>query len=91
MSEQPEGAAGAPPEVRYAGYPERKCRQPGTEDGLIDHWCDLPELHPGPCCPRTSPAAIARRQAWEAAHPGWERLRNHDDPFAGVERQLRES
>jgi hypothetical protein len=79
------------PEVRYAEYPERKCRLSVTEDGLIDHWCDLAELHPGPCCPKASHAAIARRQQWEAAHQGWEKLRVHDDPFAGVESQLGES
>jgi hypothetical protein len=73
------------PEVRYAEYPARKCRQPVTEDGLIDHWCDLAELHPGPCCPRSSTAAVARRQQWEAANQGWESLAKFDDPFAGVE------
>lgn len=78
------------PEVRFAEWPQRKCRQPQSEDGLIDHWCDLPELHPGPCCPSTLKAAIARRRQWEAANPGWEKLRSHDDPFRDLAKELQE-
>ncbi len=75
--------------VKFAEHPERKCRQHQSPDGLIDHFCDLAEPHPGPCCPSTLPAAIRRREEWEAAHPGWEKLRRQDDPFAGLERQLK--
>jgi hypothetical protein len=71
--------------VKSAEYPQRRCRQPVTEDGLIDHWCDLPELHPGPCAPSALPAAVTRRDAWEAANPGWERLAGNMDPFTGIE------
>jgi hypothetical protein len=67
--------------VKFAEFPQRTCRQITSDDGLIDHACLLPELHPGPCCPNTR-AAIARREAWEAAHPGWEKLAQADDPFA---------
>jgi len=70
--------------VKPAEFPQRRCRQPVTEDGLIDHWCDLPELHPGPCAPSTLPAAVARRAAWEAANPGWEHMPPSGDPFAGI-------
>lgn len=74
-----------PPEVRYAEYPERKCRRAQAPDGFNDHFCDLKELHPGPCCPKTLRGAEGRRLAWEAANPGWEKLAKDDDPFAGVE------
>lgn len=69
--------------VTFAEYPQRTCRQVSSEDGLTDHACALPELHPGPCCPKTR-AAIRRREAWEAANPGWEKLAPHDDPFAEI-------
>lgn len=79
------------PEVQFAEHPQRKCREPMTEDGLIDHFCSLPELHPGPHTPSTLQAAIDRRKHWEAAHPGWEKLARHDDPFADITKQLKES
>lgn len=72
------------PEIVFAEFPQRSCREPVTEDGLIDHWCDLAELHPGPHCPKTLAAAIQRRQAWEKANPGWRSLISHDDPFREV-------
>lgn len=74
------------PEVKFAEHPQRKCRHAVTEDGLIDHWCDLPapaeQAHPGPCCPSTLRAAIRRRQLWEQAHPNWQAMARTDDPFA---------
>lgn len=70
------------PEVKFAEHPQRTCREPQTPDGLIDHWCGLPELHPGPHCPRTLTEAIVRRQAWEHDHPGWDRMQRDPDPFA---------
>ena len=70
------------PEVRFAEHPQRTCREPQTPDGLIDHFCSLAELHPGPHCPRTLPGAIRRRAAWEAANPGWEKMAGQGDPFA---------
>lgn len=78
------------PEIKFAEWPQRKCRQPQSEDGLIDHWCDLPELHPGPHCPHTLKTAIVRRRQWEAAHPGWESLRSQDDPFRDLTKELQE-
>ena len=69
------------PEVKYAEHPQRTCREQ-TPDGMIDHFCSLAELHPGPHCPRTLPAAIRRRAQWESDHPGWERLARDADPFA---------
>jgi hypothetical protein len=76
------------PGVKFAEWPQRKCRQPVTEDGLIDHWCDLADLHPGPHCPSTHRASIERRARWEADHPGWEKLRSGDDPFADLAKKL---
>jgi hypothetical protein len=68
--------------VEPAEYPQRQCRQPVSEDGLIDHFCNLPELHPGPCAPSSSPAALERRKTWEEANPGWEKMISSHDPFA---------
>lgn len=70
------------PEPRWAEHPQRTCRLPQTPDGLIDHFCSLPEFHPGPDCPKTLPAAIRRRQEWERDHPGWEKMTRVSDPFA---------
>jgi len=70
------------PDVQFAVYPQRTCREPQTPDGFVDHVCLLPELHPGPCCPSTSAQAIKRRQLWEQAHPGWEQMARDPDPFA---------
>jgi hypothetical protein len=70
------------PEVKFAEHPQRSCRRHQTPDGLIDHFCGLPELHPGPCCPRTLPGAIRRRAQWEKDNPGWEKMSRDADPFA---------
>jgi hypothetical protein len=75
------------PEVKFAEHPQRSCRRHQTPDGLIDHWCSLPDLHPGPCCPRTLREAIKRRQAWEKANPGWRELMKPEDPFADITRK----
>lgn len=80
----------APEEPAWAEFPQRKCRQPFTEDGLTDKTCDLPELHPGPDASRASKASIARRLAWERDNPGWGRLADHGDPFEDVARKLQE-
>ncbi len=70
-------------EIKWAEYPQRSCRQvQQSGDGFTDHSCSLPELHPGPCCPKTLPAAILRRQTWEAANPGWDKISRDPDPFA---------
>lgn len=75
--------------VKFAEHPQRSCREPVTPDGLIDHFCGLQYLHPGPHCPKTLRAAITRREEWEAGHPGWEKLIPADDPFAGAEQHLK--
>lgn len=81
---------GPPDEIRWAEFPQRKCRQPFTDDGLTDKTCDLPELHPGPDASRASKASVSRRLAWERDHPGWEKLAGHDDPFEDVAKKLQE-
>lgn len=70
------------PEPQWAEHPQRTCREPQTPDGMIDHWCSLPEEHPGPHCPKTLREAITRRQQWEHDHPGWEKMARSADPFA---------
>jgi hypothetical protein len=70
--------------VKAAEYPERKCREPFSEDGLIDHTCDVVDAHPGPHAAFSCPASVKRRDDWEAANPGWERMMSGTDPFAEV-------
>lgn len=77
------------PEVVFAEYPQRICRRHQTPDGMIDHFCALPDLHPGPCCPRTLRAAIERRQAWEKANPGWATTARQDDPFEDITKKAK--
>lgn len=78
-----------PPEIKWAEFPQRSCRVAFSMDGLIDHTCDLPEFHPGPDAAKSSRPSIERREGWEAANPGWEKTVSVDDPFAGVEEQLK--
>lgn len=75
-------AEGELPQPKWAEYPQRSCRLMQTPDGFTDHACSLPGLHPGPCCPRTLPEAIRRRQQWEKDHPGWQQMHRDADPFA---------
>jgi hypothetical protein len=75
--------------VKWTEYPQRQCREPVTDDGMIDHFCGLADLHPGPHAPKTLRAAIERRTAWEQAHPGWEKLAVHDDPFADLTKDMK--
>lgn len=70
------------PDIVFAQHPQRSCREPVTEDGLIDHFCALAEFHPGPHCPRTLQAAIDRRKTWEKANPDWQKMTRSADPFA---------
>lgn len=70
--------------MQVAEYPQRKCRITFTEDGLIDHACDVVDSHPGPCAALSSAASVKRRDAWEAANPGWERMMAGADPFAEI-------
>ena len=77
------------PETVWAEFPQRSCRQVFSTDGLIDHSCALPEFHPGPDAAKTSAESIKRRYAWEQANPGWEQTVTIDDPFKGVEEQLK--
>ena len=79
-----------PEEIRWAEFPQRKCRQPFTDDGLTDKTCDLPDMHPGPDASRASKASVTRRLAWQLANPGWAKLSVHDDPFEDVTRKLQE-
>lgn len=67
--------------MQKAEYPQRECRQPVHVNEHITHFCDGPELHPGPCAPSTHRESLERRAAWEAANPGWEKLAADPDPF----------
>ena len=70
--------------MQIAEYPQRKCRITFTEDGLVDHSCEVVDGHPGPCAARSAPASVQRREAWEQANPGWEKQMRGADPFADM-------
>jgi len=69
--------------VKKAEYPQRMCREP-VQGGAQDYWCELPEGHAGPPASFSVQASVARRDAWEAANPGWEKMSAFDDPFKDV-------
>ena len=57
--------------MRRAVYPQRSCRMP-VHGEHQDYSCEVPDLHPGPCASLSDPASVARRDAWERSHQGWE-------------------
>ena len=57
-------------EVKFAEYPERKCRQMVMGDHTIEHPCEVRENHYGPCATRASRNTIAARLAWMKDNPG---------------------
>jgi hypothetical protein len=67
--------------MKKAEYPQRSCRQP-VQGKHADHSCELPEHHPGPDASFSVPESVRRRDAWEAANPGWEKTSVFDDPFS---------
>lgn len=69
--------------MKRAEYPQRSCRQP--VQGLHqDYSCELPEHHPGPDASFSVKPSVEKRDAWEEANPGWEKLTVFDDPFGEV-------
>jgi hypothetical protein len=70
--------------VKFAEYPQRKCREQFIMTLHVDLTCDLPELHPGPPASMGSKLSIERREQWEADHPGWEQMIRNDDPFKEI-------
>lgn len=73
--------------MKVAEFPQRKCREHvpyGIGDGEdaipMVALCEIRETHLGPCASYSAPESVARREAWEAANPGWED-RVDDDPF----------
>ena len=69
--------------MKKAEYPQRSCRLhvPGA---LQDYLCEVTDLHPGPCASLSVPESVRRRDEWEAAHPGWEKMSDFADPFGQV-------
>jgi hypothetical protein len=67
----------------WAEYPKRKCRIP-VQVEPVAHLCEIQEHHPGPCASPSVAETVRIREAWEAAHPGWEKLSTFDDPFAEI-------
>jgi hypothetical protein len=50
----------------------------------MDYPCEISEHHVGPCASLSVPASVTKRDAWEAANPGFENLSSFDDPFEGL-------
>jgi hypothetical protein len=70
--------------VKFAEFPQRKCREQFMVQEHVDLSCDLPEGHPGPPASRSSVLSIERRERWESEHEGWEQMARNDDPFQGI-------
>lgn len=66
--------------MQVAQYPDRKCRQPVAAE-FQDHPCELIEHHAGPDASLSVATSVKRRDEWEAANPGWEKLSSFADPF----------
>lgn len=75
--------------MKTAEYPQRKCRLPvaGVHQ---DQVCAVREHHAGPCAAPEIPDSVKRRDAWEAEHPGWEKMSAFDDPFREAERIMKD-
>lgn len=74
--------------MQKAEYPRRQCREhvPGQ---WSDYLCPIQEHHAGPHAAFEVPESVTRRDEWEAANPGWEKLSVFDDPFAKAEELLK--
>jgi hypothetical protein len=72
--------------VKKAQYPQRSCRL-AVQGRHHDHPCEIAGAegaHPGPCASFSVKASVEKRDAWEEANPGWEKLGTFDDPFEQV-------
>jgi len=49
-----------------------------------DYPCELPEHHAGPDATASVPRSVTARDAWEAGHPGWEKMATFADPFEQI-------
>lgn len=82
MTTEP-GTGQSPPEIKWAEYPQRKCRLMVTGDHTIEHPCEVREFHLGPCATPASRRSISVRQAWLAANPAdAEKTSSLDAPYA---------
>ena len=70
--------------MKAAEYPQRKCRAPVEGNAGQSHPCELADLHAGPDASFSVPGSVKRRDAWEADHPGWEKLSLFSDPFEEI-------
>ena len=69
-------------EVRFAVYPERKCRLMVMGDHDIEHPCEVRENHLGPCATPASRRAVAVRLAWMKDNPEKVSGTTMADPYA---------
>jgi hypothetical protein len=70
--------------MKAAEYPEHKCLMPAGTDTSPNHFCDLRQLHPGPCAALSYPPSVEARDKWEESNPGFEKLTVMDDPFRDI-------
>lgn len=69
--------------MKKAEYPFRSCRTP-VAGQWQDYVCDVREWHAGPCASLSVASSVKRRDEWEEANPGWEKLSQFDDPFKDI-------
>jgi len=72
--------------MKKAQYPQRTCREPVAGPNQ-DYPCEVREWHPGPHASLSVPDSVKKRNAWEAANPGWEKVTAFDDPFKDLTRE----
>lgn len=51
-------------EIKKAEWPERTCREP-VHSRYSSYWCELPDLHKGPCVSLSVRDSVIRREMWE--------------------------
>lgn len=56
--------------MEKAEFPQRTCREPVAGE-YQNYWCELPDIHPGPCASFSVRSSVERRDAWEKSNPDW--------------------
>jgi hypothetical protein len=57
--------------VKRPEFPQRMCKD-AVAGSYQNYYCEVADLHPGPCASFSVKESVERRDAWEAEHPGWE-------------------
>lgn len=57
--------------MKAAKYPQRMCKETVWGEHLA-YYCEIVDMHPGPCASFSVQASVEARDAWEQANPDWE-------------------